>query len=289
MICHRLLITAALFAALPAVAQVEVMEPGSQGSRYPQQAYPQPAYAQPAPAAPRSGAANAGGGGVGELYNQVLQLRDEVQQLRGLVEEQGEQLRQLKQQRLDDYIGLDRRITALGGAPAETPTAPGGAPATDMRADPAPQTEVIRADVPPQPPVNRPTAPMAGEEPAYQAAYELVRARKFPEALAAFNSFLQQYPQGVLAGNAHFWIGELYLLNGDSESAKPHYEALVYQFPGNPKQPDGMFKLGRIYHQEGDAARARELLQRVANDTQNTGSSAPRLAREYLQQNFPAQ
>jgi TolA-binding protein len=47
-----------------------------------------------------------------------------------------------------------------------------------------------------------------------------------------------------------------------------------------------MFKLARIYHQEGDAARARELLQRVVNEYQGSDSPAPRLAREYLQQNF---
>jgi tol-pal system protein YbgF len=280
-----LLAVAALLASLPAAAQVEVMEPGATASPYPQPAYAQPVQARPAS---RATAPAAGGeSGLGELYNQVLQLRDEVQQLRGLVEEQGEELRQLKQQRLDDYIGLDRRITALGGAPGSAPAQ--GTPPADASTGSAPPDGVIRADVPPQAPVQVPAAPLAGEEPAYQAAYELVRARKFPEALAAFNDFLDRYPQGALAGNAHFWIGELYLLNGDSESARPHYEALVYQFPGNAKMPDGMFKLGRIYHQQGDAVRAKELLQRVVSEYGNSGSSAARLAREYLQQNFGTQ
>ena len=75
-------------------------------------------------------------------------------------------------------------------------------------------------------------------------------------------------------------------LDGDSGNAKSHFEALVYQFPDNSKLPDGMFKLGRIYHQEGDNARAKELLNRVATEYENSGSSAPRLARDYLQQNF---
>ena len=47
-----------------------------------------------------------------------------------------------------------------------------------------------------------------------------------------------------------------------------------------------MFKLGRFYHQEGDTAKARDMLDRVANEYAGSDSTAPRLAREYLQQNF---
>ncbi len=125
-----------------------------------------------------------------------------------------------------------------------------------------------------------------GEEQAYQAAYELVRARRFPEATSAFNEFVAQYPRGEYTGNAHYWLGELYLLEGDGASAKRNFETLLNDFADNRKVPDAMFKLGRIYHQEGDTARAKELLQRVVSDYSGTDSSAPRLAREYLQQNF---
>ena len=156
-----------------------------------------------------------------------------------------------------------------------------------MSAAPAqqPAAAPIRADVAPRAPAAVPTAPVAGEQQAYQAAFELIRNRRFPEATAAFKAFLQNYPQGALSGNAHFWLGELYLPDGNSEAAKPHYESLVYQFPGSSKMPDGLFKLGRIYHQEGDNARAKELLQRVVTEYGSSDSAAPRLAREYMQQN----
>lgn len=279
----RLLVLGAAFSALPALAQVEVMEPGDPGM---------------APARGTRTVQTVGSeASRGELYNQVLLLQDEVMKLNGMVEELSEQLRQLKQQRLDDYIGLDKRITALGGA---APAAAGGAPQApapgpalaapvqgqDMPSAAAPPGGAIRADVAPMSPASVPERPVAGEQQAYQAAFELIRTRQFPQAKTAFAAFLEQYPAGALTGNAHFWLGELLLLDGDSEGAKPHYEALVYQFPGSTKMPDGLFKLGRIYHQEGDAARGRELLQRVIDEYGNSDSSAPRLAREYLQQNF---
>ena len=265
---------AALF-ALPVHAQVEVMEPGG---------YPP---ARQAPSSSRVGAdASQATAGDADLYNQVLQLQDEVMKLNGIVEEQAEQIRQLKQQRLDDYISLDKRLTALGsGAPvpaaqAQVPAAANG----DAGLTPEEQAPAgtIRADVPPRAPVA--TAPVEGEQPAYQAAFDLLKTKQYPEAEAAFKAFLGQYPTGSLAGNAHFWLGEFYaVVNGDNAAAQPHYEALVYQYPGSTKMPDALFKLGRIYMQEGDTQRGRELLQRV-QDEYPSSDSAPK-AQAYLQQN----
>lgn len=41
-------------------------------------------------------------------------LQQEVLQLRGMVEEQAHELKRLKQQRLDDYLDLDRRLSKVG-------------------------------------------------------------------------------------------------------------------------------------------------------------------------------
>jgi tol-pal system protein YbgF len=271
-----LLAFAAALLALPAVAQVEVMEPGGYPS--PRQ---KPSYSRDE-AEPRDAQS-----GEAELYNQVLQLQDEVMKLNGIVEEQAEQIRQLKQQRLDDYISLDKRLTALGAGASPPPAgtqSPPGAGAGTYGLTPAEQgtSAPIRADVAPRAPVA--TAPAAGEQPAYQAAFDLLKTKQYPEAEAAFKAFLDQYPTGTLAGNAHFWLGEFYaVVNGDNAAAKPHYEALVYQYPGSTKMPDALFKLGRIYMQEGDAQRGRELLQRV-QDEYPSAESAPK-AQAYLQQN----
>ena len=273
------LLTAAVLLAAPALSQVEVVEPGgaTTGPVYSAPAAPaqnRRTQSQPSPAATS---------GSGELFYQLQLLQDEVMKLRGIVEEQGEQLRQLKQQRLDDYISLDKRIGALGGG-STPPPADGASGGVDSGAAP------IDASAAPIPPAAAPAAARSAatpqEEQAYQAAYELVRARKFPDATAAFKSFVAQYPSGDYAGNAHYWLGELYLLDGDSAAAKKHFETLLGQFGDNRRVPDAMFKLGRIYHQEGDAAKAKDILDRVVNEYAGSDSTAPRLAREYLQQNF---
>ncbi len=262
-------LAAVILLAQSACAQVEVVEPGGAAA---------PAARARAAASNTATVSAASGSASGELFHQIQVLQDDLMKLRGIVEEQGEELRQLKQQRLDDYISLDRRIGGGTGAPPPA-AAVSDAPIDASQSPSAPPSSIPVASAPR-------TAPSAGEEPAYQAAYERVRNRQFPEAIAAFNSFVAQYPNGSYTGNAHYWLGELYLLDGDNATAKKNFEILLNNFGDNRKVPDAMFKLGRIYHQDGDDARAKELLQKVANDYAGSDSSAPRLAREYLQQNF---
>lgn len=73
----------------------------------------------------------AGGGNdiVVSLYNQLEALQQEVQTLRGLVEEQGNQIRRMQTEQRDRYLDIDSRLNELGtGAPAVGGVP--GAPAT---------------------------------------------------------------------------------------------------------------------------------------------------------------
>ena len=65
----------------------------------------QPAAQTPAPLANSQG----------ELFYQLQLLQQEVMQLRGLVEEQSHQLQKLKQQGMERYIDVDRRLGQLAG------------------------------------------------------------------------------------------------------------------------------------------------------------------------------
>ena len=49
-----------------------------------------------------------------------------------------------------------------------------------------------------------------GEAIAYDAAYALVQERQFDKAIPAFQQFLQRFPDGLYAANAHYWLGEMY-------------------------------------------------------------------------------
>ncbi len=82
----------------------------------------------------------------GRLYLQIQQLQQEVMRLNGKLEEQAYELSTLKEQSLQRYMDLDKR---LGGAGAPSSTPPAGAPPAAQTSKPvAGATEAINAAAP---------------------------------------------------------------------------------------------------------------------------------------------
>lgn len=239
--------TAALLAAVPlAQAQVEVVDSEPERSGQSEEA-----------------GGSATGNFQSELFFQLQTLQQEVQQLRGMVEEQANELQKLKQQRMDDYLDLDKRIGALsegGGSNADLEPGSRGGSRDRNSSDEERRSETQK----------------------YRDAYQLLRDRDIEEAIKAFEEYLDEYPEGNFAGNSHYWLGEIYLLNEDLEQAQTWFERLLDDFPDDRKRADAQYKLGRVYHQQGNDQQARALLEDVASGT----SDASRLARQYLEENF---
>ncbi len=113
-----------------------------------------------------------------------------------------------------------------------------------------------------------------------------MRSQQFDAAVDAFRQFLRNYPDGKFAANAHYWLGELYLVISppDPESARQSFMLLVDQYPDNSKVPDALYKLGRVQFMKGNRDRSREFLDRVISE--HGDSSAAKLAQEFIDQNF---
>jgi tol-pal system protein YbgF len=243
----------------------------------PATAYPATSYgvnSAPAPTATVVQAAGQGaqtsGQDLGNLFYQLQQLQQEVMMLNGKVEEQAHELRNLKEQSLERYVDLDKR---LAGGVAVIPAASGGN-SSAAEAKPVAGSSNV--------------AEQAGEGEAYRSAYALVRAQKFNDATAAFKQFLRDYPAGKYAPNAHYWLGELYLVMqpADLESSRQAFTLLLSQYPDNSKAPDAMYKLGKVYFMKGNREKAREYLDRVISQYSSTNSSAVKLSRDFIAENY---
>jgi tol-pal system protein YbgF len=243
----------------------------------PAQAYPATSYGlnnAPAGAAVAAPAGSqAPGQNLGNLFYQIQQLQQEVMRLNGKVEEQAHALRKLKEESLQRYVDLDRRLS--GGAPVASATG-GNSSSTTVVAAP------VVAGLPSQ------TVEQPGEGEAYRAAYALVRGQQFDQAIPAFQQFLRDYPAGKYAPNAHYWLGELYLViqPPDLESARQSFMLLLSQYPDNNKAPDALYKLGKVQFMKGNREKAREYLDRVIREYGTTNSSAVKLARDFIAQNY---
>ena len=219
-----------------------------------------------------TGSLNTGSLNVGSLVVQLQQLQEEVRRLNGLVEEQAQEVQRLKEQSLERYVDLDRRLAGAAGQ--------GGVPGNPV------DGSIVSAN----PTVSRGessiTPLQAGEEAAYQQAYDLVKTRQFDGAVKGFKEFLAQYPFGRYAPNAHYWLGELYLVLDppEAELARQSFKLLLDQYPGDPKVPDAIYKLGRVHFLKGNRDRSREYLNKVI--TEYPGHPAAQLAQDFINDNF---
>lgn len=210
-----------------------------------------------------------------DIFYQLQMLQQEVQLLRGLVEEQQYELKRLKQQRLDDYLGLDRRMAALAGGTSSVPS-----PVVETSA-PESQGGTV-ATVTAMPAVDGNAAP--SELQRYRTAIDLALSKKdYVNAIAAFNQYLVDFPVGRYAANSQYWLGEIYLMQGELEQARQRFALLLKEHAGSNKSADATYKLGVVYHRLGEAAKAQQFLVQVAGGTGN----ASRLAADYLAKHWP--
>jgi tol-pal system protein YbgF len=127
-----------------------------------------------------------------------------------------------------------------------------------------------------------------GEASAYRAAYALVQGRQFDKAISAFQQFLQRFPGGLYAANAHYWLGELYLVKEppDLEASRQSFVLLLAEYPDNSKAPDALYKLGKVQFMKGNREKAREYMDLVISQYGSTNNAVVKLAREFIAQNY---
>ncbi|MDG2501064.1 MAG: YbgF trimerization domain-containing protein [Porticoccaceae bacterium] len=216
----------------------------------------------------------------GDSYYQSQVLQEEVQMLRGMVEELTYELQQVKQRQMDDYLDLDRRLGAvIAGAPVAQPAA------AQMATPDAGQDTFDASNGSGQSaePVTVAPADTAAMKTNYDNASDLLlKERDIEGAALAFKQHVIDFPTSPYVANAYYWLGEIYLLQGQDELARQAFTAVVEQHATHGKAMDASFKLGKIYHQLGDDSRARELLEIAA---QSTGGAAKK-AQSYLNNNF---
>ena len=222
-----------------------------------------------------------GGQNLGLLFSQIQQLQQQVMELNGKLEEQAYELRTLKEQSLERYVNLDKRLSAGAGA---------GAGAVAGAADPGAAAPGSTQPLPVAVPTagTAPVAAQAGEAEAYRAAYALVQSQRFDQALTAFQQFRQDYPAGKYAPNAYYWLGELYLVvqPADLESSRQAFTLLLSQYPDNNKAPDALYKLGKVQFMKGNREKAREYLDEVISRYGSTNSGSVKLARDFIAENY---
>jgi len=80
-------------------------------------------------------------------------------------------------------------------------------------------------------------------EQQFQKAFDLLRNQQFGTSKTAFIDFIKNNQEDVLAGTAHYWLGEIYLLQKEYREAALIFAEGYQKFPGSAKAPDILYKL----------------------------------------------
>jgi tol-pal system protein YbgF len=234
------------------------------------------------------------------LYNQLETLQQEVQTLRGLVEEQAYLIKRLEAESKERYLDLDGRLTSLnsGAAGTNAPVAPTGAalttgaapamgvvvdtPTGDVRTT-VPFNPVPQAAAEPQE-STPPTLPAddLSEQDLYRTALNmLLEEGKAADAVVLFQNYLDRYPAGRLLPNTLYWQGEAMILVAQYPQARDAFARVMNEFPEDPKAAGAMLKLGVVQNLMGDRALAEQTWRDLSIKYPDSTSELA-LAKDYL-------
>ncbi|MEY4760963.1 MAG: hypothetical protein RLZZ200_819 [Pseudomonadota bacterium] len=190
-----------------------------------------------------------------QLSQRVEALQSEVRQLNGRIDELQNANEGLRKQQRDLYQDLEQRLKATESRPASTPV---------------PQA------------VGQSPLPSPADEPSqYAKAFDTLKAGEYAAAVDAFRQLAAAFPNGQLADNTQYWLGEAYYVMRDYDHAAACFEAVLSNWPSSRKAPDALLKLGYTQFEQKKVAAARATLQQVGS--RYPGTDAARLAAERLQ------
>ncbi|MFO1259247.1 MAG: tol-pal system protein YbgF [Gammaproteobacteria bacterium] len=209
----------------------------------------------------------------GSLKQRVDALQAEVQELRGLVEEQSHLIQQLTDKQKTLYLDLDKRIPkGQVETGAALPTTQVIEPTAEVQLEPI---QPVTANLPSSPLIQN-------ESTSYKQAFDLIQAKDYTNAIKSLESYLAQYPNGQYTPNVYYWLGEVSLVVKNFEQASVNFHKVLDYYPLHAKAPDSLLKLGYVSYERGNLKEASQFFQDVQNRFPET--SAARLAGSKLQQ-----
>lgn len=191
-----------------------------------------------------------------DLSQRIEAAQAETRLLRGQLDELQHQATQSQTQQREMYGDVDRRLSALEGHPGAAASA--GA---------APQSGGL-------------PLPSGDDRANYQAAFDLLKDAKYPEAISAFKNYLSTFPTSALADNAQYWLGEAHYVTKQYPDALRDFRTVIEKYPDSRKIPDALLKIGYCNYELKNWGEARSALGQVVQRFGDT--TAARLASQRL-------
>jgi tol-pal system protein YbgF len=183
-----------------------------------------------------------------DLNTQNEQLRREISQLRGQVEELTNELANTQRRQKDFYVDLDGRLRKL-------------------------EPQVVNID-------GKDVSITSAEQSAYDVALAHFKAGDYKNAGASFYDFTRRYPQSGLAPSAQYWLGNTYYAQRDYKNAISAQQVVVKNYASSPKAADALLNIASCQMELKDKPAAKKTLETLV--AQYPDSDAAKTAKDRL-------
>lgn len=199
-----------------------------------------------------------------DLLKQIHTVNQQIKDLQGQLEVQAHDIKLLQEQQKSQYNDLDLRLNNLSHKGIEH---------SENVEKNATKTACATTST-----FATPTDDKAQK--AYQAAYTSLKNKNYDKAKTAFQKFIHTYPDDANVIDAHYWLGNIYLLKNQPDAAIAQFKTAIKLDKQHTKTADTLFKLGLAYSIQGDSNQARIYFKKVKQNYPTT--QAAKLASEKL-------
>ncbi|EGU40887.1 MULTISPECIES: tol-pal system protein YbgF [Vibrio] len=187
-----------------------------------------------------------------QMQQQMDDMALEISELRGELERNSYDMKQMLERQRELFIELDRvrgEVKAAGTATVAVAASEGSKEASGT----------FSTDV--------------DEQTAYQNAVDMIlKQRDYTGAIAAFQQFQKDFPDSTFTPNSHYWLGQLYFAKKQDKEAVKSFAAVV-SYKDSNKRADALVKLGDIAARNNNAAQAKKYYQQVVTEYPNSASA----------------
>lgn len=196
-----------------------------------------------------------------ELQTDNDNLASQVQNLRNQIETISYNMNSAGDRQKAQYVDLDKRLQQIESRPATRVVT-----ASSTNSSAGSSMPVVTAT--------------GNERQMYQDAFDLLKAAKYKDAATGFQGYLTTYPEGQLADNAYYWLGESHYIQRDFNTALQSFGTVTQKYPTSRKIADAWLKVGYCYYELGAMDEAKAALSKTIESFPD--SSAARLAQQRL-------
>ncbi|MDQ1238164.1 MAG: hypothetical protein QG577_349 [Thermodesulfobacteriota bacterium] len=212
--------------------------------------------------------------GSAHLAARILEMEQEVQKLRDLLERQqaagvGEsQLKHLQERVafIERQLGIEPNVSLNPRTPSPQPGQSAAGQPQGTLDQPKNERVASSGTQSSQQPLELVNPPQNPEEKAYRDAYAAYKNGDFDQAVRLFEAFLAKFPKSELSQNAVYWMGETRFAQGRFDEAVLQFDRVIKEFPGSKKELNSLLRQAQAFEKMGDNRSARIIFQKILTD-----------------------